>query len=111
MRIRMLIGPCVGALTYLLATAGAGLLTVKLSSLLATQAIALTQPYFLDHCPCLPPLVEQRRMAAQIAVPLTTKKDERAPASEAPAISVGILAAQMDLAEQADLAQSMRVSQ
>jgi hypothetical protein len=92
-------------IVYVLAIGGTGLLTVKLSSVLATQAIALTQPYFLDNCPCLPSLVEQRRMAADVAQPpMTEGVKERVSALEAPSISVDTLAAQMDLAEQESLA-------
>jgi hypothetical protein len=93
-----------GVIVYVLAIVGTPLLTVKLSSVLATQAIALTQPYFLDNCPCLPTLVEQRRMAAEVAQPPTTEGTEkRVAALEAPSLSVDILAAQMDIAEQENL--------
>lgn len=95
--------PIVGL--YLLALAGVGLLTLKLSSLLAVQAIALSQPYFLDNCPCLPPLVEQRRIAAIDApTQVAEQAKSRVAALEAPVIPVGLLAAQMDVAEGQDLA-------
>ena len=98
--------PIVGM--YLLALAGIGLLTLKLSSLLAVQAIALTQPYFLDNCPCLPPLVEQRRLAAVDApAQVAEHAKSRVAALEAPVIPAGLLAAQMDLAEGQDLALTM----
>jgi len=95
--------PIVGM--YMLALAGVGLLTLKLSSLLAVQAIALTQPYFLDNCPCLPPLVEQRRLAAAIDEPVQVAEHakSRVAALEAPVIPVGLLAAQMDRSEGQDL--------
>ena len=90
---------------YLLAIGGTGLLTVKLSSVLATQAIVLTQPYFLDNCPCLPSLIEQRRMAAELAAPpMAGGVKERVATLGTPSISVDVLAAQMDLAEKEDLA-------
>jgi hypothetical protein len=96
---------CAGLIVYVLAIVGTPLLTVKLSSVLATQAIALTQPYFLENCPCLPPLVEQRRMAAEVAQPPTTEGPEKHVAAlEAPSLSIDVLAAQMDLAEQESLA-------
>jgi hypothetical protein len=96
---------CAGVIVYVLAIVGTPLLTVKLSSVLATQAIALTQPYFLDNCPCLPTLVEQRRMAAEVAQPPTTEGPEKHVAAlETPSLSVDVLAAQMDLAEQESLA-------
>ena len=99
MRVRP-INRCAGVIAYVLAIGGTGLLTLKLSSVLATQAIALTQPYFLDNCPCLPSLIEQRRMAAEFAVPpMVDGAKERVAALEAPSISVDVLAAQMDLAE------------
>jgi hypothetical protein len=95
--------PIVGM--YLLALAGVGLLTLKVSSLLAVQAIALSQPYFLDNCPCLPPLVEQRRLAAFDApAQVADHAKSRVAALEAPVIPVGLLAAQMDVAEGRDLA-------
>ena len=96
---------CAGLIVYVLAIVGTPLLTVKLSSVLATQAITLTQPYFLENCPCLPPLVEQRRMAAEVAQPPTTEGPEKHVAAlEAPSLSVDVLAAQLDLAEQESLA-------
>lgn len=98
MRMRVLIIRCAQMIVYLLAIGGIGLLAVNLSSVLATQAIALTQPYFLDNCPCLPPLIEQRRLAAEAAAPPRTE-GIRVAAFEAPLISVDVLAAQMDLAE------------
>ena len=92
-------------IVYLLAIGGICLLAVNLSSVLATQAIALTQPYFLDNCSCLPPLIEQRRLAAEVpAPPMAEGIKERVAALEAPSISVDALAAQMDLAEKVDLA-------
>ena len=95
--------PVVGM--YLLTLAGVGLLTLKLSSLLAVQAIALSQPYFLDNCPCIPPLVEQRRLAAIDApAQVADHAKSRVAALEAPVIPVGLLAAQMDRAEGQDLA-------
>src|SRR5215831_15460873 len=95
--------PVVGM--YLIGLAGVGLLTLKLSSLLAVQAIALSQPYFIDNCPCLPPLVEQRRMAAiETPVEVAEHAKSRVAALEAPVIPVGLLAAQMDRAEGQDLA-------
>jgi hypothetical protein len=100
MTMRVPITRCAAVLIYLLAVTGIGLLMVKLSSVLATQAIALTQPYFLENCPCMPSLVEQRRMAAQAAAPLTVEGTEtKVTALEAPSISIDVLAAQMDLAE------------
>jgi hypothetical protein len=99
-----------GVIVYVLAIVGAPLLTVKLSSVLATQAIALTQPYFLDNCPCLPTLVEQRRMAAEVAQPPTTEGPEKHVAAlEAPSLSVDVLAAQMDIAEQENLTPAIDV--
>ena len=96
---------CAGLIVYVLAIVGTPLLTVKLSSVLATQAIALTQPYFLENCPCLPPLVEQRRMAAEVAQPPTTEGPEKHVAAlEAPSLSIDVPAARMDLAEQESLA-------
>ena len=94
-----------GVIVYVLAIVGTPLLTVKLSSVLATQAIALSQPYFMDNCPCLPTLIEQRRIAAEVGQPPTTEAPEKHVAAlEAPSLSVDVLAPQMDLAEQENLA-------
>ncbi len=109
MTMNVPIGRFAAAMIYLLAITGAGVLVMKLTSVLATQAIALSQPYLLDHCPCLPSLVEQRRIAAQIAAPLTAESNERVAALEAPSIPAGILAAQMDLAEQQEKVVQSRV--
>ena len=98
--MRVPINRCVGLFAYALTIGGACLLTLKLSSVLATQAIALSQPYFLEHCPCLPPLVEQRRMVAEAgAAPTADGRSERVAALDVPAIPAGALAAQLDLAE------------
>jgi hypothetical protein len=105
MKVRVDINRCAGVMVYLLAIGGTALLTVKLSSVLATQAIVLTQPYFLDNCPCLPSLIEQRRMAAEVAAPpMAEGVKERVATLDTPSISVDVLAAQMDLAEKEDLA-------
>jgi hypothetical protein len=95
---------CAAVSVYLLGIAGICLLTVKLSSVMAVQAIALTQPYFLDHCPCMPSIIEQRRIAQFAAPSMTERLKERVAVLEAPSLSVEVLAAQMDLAEQADRA-------
>jgi hypothetical protein len=105
MTARAPINRCAGVIVYLLAIGGTCLLTVKLSAVLATEAVALTQPYFLDNCPCMPSLIEQRRIAAQVAAPpIAEGIKERVAAFETPSISVDVLAAQMDLAEKEDLA-------
>ena len=91
------------ALIYLIAMTGTGLLTVVLSSALATQTIALAQPYFLSNCPCRPSLVEQRRKAAQAVVSRQAgRTTARVTALVAPSISYDALAVQMDLAEKED---------
>lgn len=92
-----------GALIYLIAMAGTGLLTVMLSSALAIQTIALAQPYFLDDCPCRPSLVEQRRIAAQaVGSRQAERTTPRVTALVAPSISYDALAVQMDFAEKED---------
>ena len=50
-----------GLLIYLVAMVATGLLTVMLLSILATQAIALAQPYFVDNSACKPSRIEQSR--------------------------------------------------
>jgi hypothetical protein len=96
--------------TYLFAMAGFGLLLVELSSVLATQAIALSQPYFL-HGPRKPSLIEQRRMEAMLAVQPPREEITRTTLSELPSLPANILAAQLDLAEKEkeDTASSTRV--
>ena len=104
MTARVPISRRTAVIVYLLAIAGVGILTLKLVSLLASQAIALTQPYFLDNCPCMPSLIEQRRIAAQIDAPAMAERTEnRVAALATPSIPVDVLAAQMDLAEREDL--------
>lgn len=89
-----------GVLIYLVAMAGTGLLTVMLVSVLATQAIALAQPYFMDNSPCRPSRIEQRRIAVQAAAaPLAARTKTTVKALIEPSISYDVLAAQMDLAE------------
>jgi len=103
MRVRVLNSWFAGVTLYLLTILGIALLTVKLSSVLATQAIALTEPYLLSNCPCLPSLIEQRRMAAQDATPMMADRTRTQVTSlEAPSVSADVLAAQMDLAEKED---------
>ena len=89
-----------GVLIYLVAMAGTGLLTVMLVSVLATQAIALAQPYFMDNSPRRPSRIEQRRIAVQAAAaPLAERTKTTVTALVEPSISYDVLAAQMDLAE------------
>ena len=93
-----------GLLIYLVAMAATGLLTVMLLSVLATQAIALAQPYFVDNSACKPSRIEQRRIAVQAAAfPLAERTKTRVTALEAPSISYDVLAAQMDFAEKAEV--------
>ena len=56
----------VALVVYLLATAGSALLIVKLSSVIADQAVVLAQPY-LDNSPPKVSLIEQRRIDASLA--------------------------------------------
>jgi hypothetical protein len=82
---------------------GIGIFALNLSSVLATQAIALTEPYFLNNCPCMPSLIEQRLIAEQITPPPTHEATKtKVTALESPSISIDDLAAQMDLAEKED---------
>ena len=104
MTMRTPLDRCAAVSVYLLAIAGSCLLTLKLSSVMAVQAIALTQPYFLDHCPCMPSIIEQRRIAQFAAPSMAERMKERVAVLEVPSLSVDVLAAQMDLAEQADRA-------
>ena len=93
-----------GLLIYLVAMAATGLLTVMLLSDLATQAIALAQPYFVDNSSCKPTRIEQRRIAVQAAAsPLAERMKSKVTALVAPSIPYDVLAAQMDLAEKAEV--------
>ena len=83
-----------GLLIYLVAMAATGLLTVMLSSVLATQGIALAQPYFVDNSSCKPSRIEQRRIAVQAAAsPLADRMKSKVTALVAPSIPYDVLAA------------------
>ncbi len=104
MTARFPISGCAAVVGYFVAMMGIGVFALKLSSVLATQAIALTEPYFLNDCPCMPSLVEQRLIAEQITAPPTHEATKtKVTALESPSISIDDLAAQMDLAEKEDL--------
>jgi hypothetical protein len=83
-----------------------GLLIMRLSSVLATQAIALSQLY-LPNSPRTPSLIEQRRLEAMLAAQPPGGEVTRIDLSEPPTLPANILAAQLDLAER-DPASSTR---
>ena len=92
-----------GVAIYLLAITGISLLGMKLSSLVAEQAIVLALPH-LDNRPPKLPLVEQRRIDAKLAVPpLPTGARARLTALEEPSTPANLLAARLDRAEREDL--------
>ena len=103
MTARFPISGCAAVAGYFVAMMAIGVFALKLSSVLATQAIALTEPYFLNDCPCMPSLVEQRLIAEQITAPPTHEATKtKVTALESPSNSIDVLAAQMDLAEKED---------
>jgi hypothetical protein len=85
MTARFPISGCAAVVGYFVAMMGIGVFAVKLSSVLATQAIALTEPYFLNNCSCVPSLVEQRLIAEQITAPPHTRSNENK--SDSPGIA------------------------
>ena len=72
---------------YSIATIGISLLAVRLSALLAANAIAVADPYSLSGYPCVPNMVERRLIA------------EQPPTNEATKIGATLEAPSMDLAE------------
>ena len=92
---------CTGVIAYFLAMAGISVLGLKLTSVVTAKSISLSLPYLLDKNPRKPSRVEQRRIdVAQAYPPMPVAK---VIASEEPAVSYDVLAAQLDLAETEDL--------
>jgi hypothetical protein len=103
MMVQVPIKQWAGVAIYLLAITGISLLGMKLSSLVAEQAIVLALPH-LDNRPPKLPLVEQRRIDATLAVPPLPKGARtRLTALEAPSTPANLLAARLDRAEREDL--------
>ena len=88
---------CTGVIAYFLAMAGISVLGLGLTSVVTAKSISLSLPYLLDKNPRKPSRVEQRRIeVAQAYPPMPVAK---VIASEEPAVSYDVLAAQLDLAE------------
>jgi len=103
MTARFPISGCAAVAGYFVAMMAIDVFALKLSSVLATQAIALNEPYFLNNCSCAPSLVEQKLVAEQITAPPTHEATKtKVTALESPSNSIDVLAAQMDLAEKED---------
>ena len=88
---------CVGVIAYFLGMAGISAVAWTLSSVVTAKVIALSLPHLLDKNPRKPSRVDQWRIdVAQAAPPMPVAK---VVASEKPAVSYAVLAAQLDLAE------------
>jgi hypothetical protein len=82
---------------YFVAMAGLSLFAIKLSSLVTAEVIARGLPYLLDQDPPRPSRVAQRHIdVAQAIPPMPVAK---VAALQGPAVTSGVLAAQLDLAE------------
>jgi hypothetical protein len=96
-----------GMVVYLLAAVGLTCIAAQLSHVILVHAIVLAWPHLQGGPPKLS-LIQQRRIDAALALPpsadLTTT---RVVAVEAAAVPPGILATQLDLAEQADSAMAL----
>jgi hypothetical protein len=85
---------------YLLAMTGSGLLSMKLASLVADQAIVLTLPY-LDNSPPTLSLIERRRIDAMLSIrPLSEGERKRIAALEIPSLSTNVLAGRLYFADE-----------
>ncbi len=98
-----------GGLVYLLAVSGVSFLALKLSALVASQALVVTQPYMDGGSPKLS-RVEQRRFEATIALPPLPKQESGIAAGEIPALPASILATRLDLAEREDVTDPTHVT-
>lgn len=99
--MRVLVNKWTGVVVYLVSVAGMSVLCVDLSYLMARQAIALALPYFPEPGPRQISLVDRRQIDAQASKPLSRVEEV---ALTVPAIPPQILAAQLDLAEKEDAA-------
>jgi hypothetical protein len=85
---------------YFLAMTGSGLLSMKLASLVADQAIVLTLPY-LDNSPPTLSLIERRRIDAMLSIrPLSEGERKRIAALEIPSLSTNVLAGRLYFADE-----------
>ncbi len=102
--MRVLANKWTGIAVYLASVAGACILCAHLSHHVAKQAVALALPYFPEEAPRQITLVERRQIeAAQTTHVLRTAAKTNEFVLTATATPPQVLAAQMDLAEKADL--------
>lgn len=80
-----------GGVVYLLIVYGVTFLAVKLSALVASQALVVAQPYLDGGSPKLS-RVEQRRFEATIALPPLPKQERTMEAGEISALPANVLA-------------------
>ena len=93
-----------GLVIYILTITGISLLAAQLSILVMGQAMVVARPYLETGPPKLS-LIQRRRIDAALALP--PSPDQAATvivATEVPPVRLGILAANLDLAEKGDLA-------
>lgn len=101
--MRVVLAKVSGIAAYLAFVGGLAAVCAELSRHVATHALTLAQPHFTVATSAQPlTLVERRRLEASVV------KDANPPPAAklvppAPAISLAVLAAQMDVSEKADL--------
>ena len=87
-------------IAYFLAVTGLALFGVNLAAGVTAQVIALSLPHLAGHIPSPVSRVEQRRIAVAQAIP--PMPVAKLAALQTPAVSSGVLAAQLDGAEADD---------
>jgi hypothetical protein len=91
-----------GLIAYLLGAIGVTLFAIQLSGVVFVHAIILARP-LLEGGPPKLSLIQQRRIDAALALPPSRElADAHVTATEATTVPPEILAAQLDLSEQAD---------
>ena len=100
LRFQRPINFCVVVVAYFLAMGGISVLALKLSWVVTAKTIALSLPDPLNKNLRKPSRVEQRRIDVARAVP-PMPVAKRVLAFEMPTVSYAVLAAQLDLAEEA----------
>jgi hypothetical protein len=99
-----------GLVAYILGAIGVTLIATQLSCVVLVHAIVLARPY-LEGSPPKLSLIQQRQLDAALALPPDPDLAvAHAVPAEAPTVPPGILAAQLDLSEQADSAAHPQVA-
>jgi hypothetical protein len=107
--MRVQINKWAGIAVYLASVSGACIACALLSHHVAKQAVALVLPYLPDESPRQLSLVERRQIeAVQATHALPTGAETTEFVLTAPATPPQVMAAQLDLAEKADLSSTQR---